>query len=128
MSFMVGAGTPLRVSASSSLGSDDVVWLRFTEGRGTSVQIAAVWLRRLLERDVVDVGLAPVVLGCRWAGRLGLLLILAFFSQPSAFPDLGLASVAKLVRFCLPLDGFTGSAGGGLSDGLLSALLLWGCY
>jgi hypothetical protein len=121
---MVGAGAPLRVSASSSLGFDDVVWLRFTEGRGTGVQTAAVWLWRLLERGVVDVGLAPVGAEMLVGWATGASSDLSPLLPAICLPDLGLASVAKLARFYLPLDGFAGSAGGRLSDGLLSALLL----
>jgi hypothetical protein len=77
-------------------------------------------------RSVVDAKLARQGLGRWWAGRLGLLLIPALFSLPSAFPLpwVGFRGQASWI-FVLPA-GFAGSGEGGLSDGILLALLLVG--
>ena len=52
-----------------------------------------------------------------WVGRLGLLLILALFSMPSAFPLSRASFHGGAGRFCLLLAGIAGCGGGGLSGG-----------
>jgi hypothetical protein len=76
---------------------------------------------------VVDAELARQGgLGRWWARRLGLLLISDLFSPPSAFllPWVGFRGGASWI-FVL-LAGFAGFGEGGLSDGILPALLLVG--
>lgn len=69
--------------------------------------------RRLLEavRGVVDAGLARQRLGRWWAGRLGLLLIPALFSPPSACPLSRVGFCGGAGRICVLLDGFAVSGG-----------------